>query len=54
MKGETFVSLNIYYGQIQDCCDMIDKIPDATAKAKLIDILRSVTAGKVHLITQKI
>lgn len=35
--------------QIQDCCDMVEKIPNEATKSKLIDTLRAVTAGKVDI-----
>ncbi|KAI3415981.1 hypothetical protein GPALN_005539 [Globodera pallida] len=34
---------------VKDCCEMVPKAPDATAKSKLIDTLRAVTAGKIYL-----
>ncbi|KAI1728848.1 PCI domain-containing protein [Ditylenchus destructor] len=34
---------------IQDCCELVDKIADPTEKSKLIDTLRTVTAGKIYV-----
>jgi 26S proteasome regulatory subunit N5 len=34
---------------IEDCCEMIDKIPSEDERNRLIDTLRTVTAGKIYV-----
>ncbi len=36
---------------VQECCTYVDKTPTKETKLKLIDTLRTVTAGKVGLVT---
>lgn len=34
---------------VQKCCEYVDKIPDKETKLKLMDTLRTVTAGKIYV-----
>lgn len=34
---------------VEDCCEMIDKIPSEDERNRLIDTLRTVTAGKIYV-----
>ncbi|XP_042239997.1 26S proteasome non-ATPase regulatory subunit 12-like [Homarus americanus] len=57
LLNETVVTLTKKRSQIkmavtkmvQKCCDYVDKAPDKDAKLKLMDTLRTVTAGKIYV-----
>ncbi|KAI6226183.1 26S proteasome non-ATPase regulatory subunit 12 [Aphelenchoides fujianensis] len=34
---------------VKDCCEMVDKVPDETERNRLIETLRTVTAGKIYV-----
>ncbi|MFH4982019.1 hypothetical protein AB6A40_008728 [Gnathostoma spinigerum] len=34
---------------VRDCCDMVDKTPNEQVKSKLIETLRTITAGKIYV-----
>ncbi|XP_071548473.1 26S proteasome non-ATPase regulatory subunit 12 [Panulirus ornatus] len=57
LLNETIVTLTKKRSQIkmavtkmvQKCCEYVDKTPDKDAKLKLMDTLRTVTAGKIYV-----
>ncbi|KAI6179318.1 PCI domain-containing protein [Aphelenchoides besseyi] len=34
---------------VQDCCEMVDKLPNETERNRLVETLRTVTAGKIYV-----